>query len=453
MTNANANANDNAPRGINLYTWNESEYVSQSYTTLVALKTAVNEANGNADAANNAANKAADAALVTEAFNRHKDCGKELYSGNEGANWTDEICINIYKYYMFDNDGQNRSPQDLDKHIKANLNVNGYHILGNDSVELNEENFVEKLAKLTPDEFKRCMIDISGFMLNQLLLGGKYDTLDDVKEALNLELNNSNKTEEIKNVILKQFQYKIKQATSGSNNVRSNNVRSNIVRSNKQRMLLGDDENSTVVSFAANMNRLKGVLGDESEDLKNEIKNAIEYINNECITDKTLKLNFFNCNIVNDLDPTPTPTLKDDQISLKALTEKLKTVFNSNEVNTNILILLNGNPGVIENKVNFLSKNKDEISVKRDIINKIISNNISSSKIKIEMDKFMEQSVKQIARLYNKPSGSVGGSKKRSRPNKRVKTKKAKAKAKATRKKQNKRLKKNKTLKKKNRRV
>jgi hypothetical protein len=446
MTNANANAN--ATRGINLYTWNGAEYGHQSYTELDALKTAVNVANGNADEA-----------LVTEAFNRHKDCGKDLYSENEeGANWTDEICINIYKYYMFDNDDdQSNDPQDLDKHIKANLKVNGYHILGNDMVELNQGNFVSELAKLTPDEFKRCMIDISGFMLNQLLLGGthNYNTLDDVKEALEEALvNNSNKTEEIKNDILNQFQDKIKQATSGSNNNRSNNV-----RSDKQRRLLGDDENSTVVSFAANMNRLKGVLGEGSEgsdgskkrDLKSEIKNAIEYINekNNCIEDKTLKLNFFNCNIVDDLDTT------DDQISLKALTEELNQVFNSNEVKTseltNILIILNGNPGLITNTNN--NEYRNTFNVIDKIKNAIAGGNTGLfSKIQIQMDKFMSGRVKQIARLYNSfPNikNPSGGSKKRSRPNKRVKTKKAKA----TRKKQNKRLKKNKTLKKKNRRA
>ena len=40
MTNANANA----PRGINLYTWDGAEYGHKSYTDLDALKNAVTEA-------------------------------------------------------------------------------------------------------------------------------------------------------------------------------------------------------------------------------------------------------------------------------------------------------------------------------------------------------------------------------------------------------------------------
>jgi len=452
--------NDNAPRGIKLYTWDgaKSEYVpNNTKQDIEYLKKAVNEAKakGNANndaknAANNVAKGNADEALVTKAFEKHTACGKELYSEKEEANWTDEICINIYKYYMFDNDDdQNKRPQDLDKHIKANLKVNGYHILGNDMVELNQGNFVEKLAKLTPDEFKRCMIDISGFMLNQLLLGGKYDTLDDVKEALDNQLGNNDDKENI----LKQFQYKIKQATSGSKNNRSNKG-----RSDKQRMLLGDDENSTVVSFAANMNRLKGVLGDESEEsegLKGEIKNAIKYINNKCITDKTLKLNFFNCNIVNG---NSNNVVSENQISLKALTEKLNQVLGgvdkSNLTNlTNILIILNGNPGLITNTNNNEYRNTFNVIDKIKIAIAGETNTELMFKIQIQMDKFMSGRVRQMANVYNSLSGSVGGSKKRSRPNKRVKTKKAKAKAKATRKKQNKRLKKNKTLKKKNRRA
>ncbi len=289
-------------------------------------------------------------------------------------------------------------------------------------------------------------------MLNQLLLGGihNYTTLKDVENALREELvNNSNKNEEIKNDILNQFQQKIQQATNQS---ASNNELSNIVRSNKQRKLLGDDENSTVVSFAANSLELKKALNKNSEspegtrDLENEIKNAIDYISNDCIEDKILKLNFFNCNIVT------TTTPPDDQISLTKLTEELNQVFNSSDVDTSylkeILIILNGNPGVIPDN----NKNINEYLFIDDVIigikNAIAGeNNSLKSIIEIKMDKFM--SVKQLARLYNNTKG--GGSKKRSRPNKRVKTKKAKAKV--TRKKQNKRLKKNKTLKKKNRRA
>ncbi len=445
--------NANVPSGINLYKWEKEEeeeeaydYKPTPYQTEDKLITAVKEAKG--DDLNEA-----DKELVKKAFDRYNDCGNQLYSGNEeGANWTDEICINIYKYYMFDNNAPNRPPEDLDEHIKANLKVNGYHILGNDSVELNEENFVEKLAGLNTNEFKRCMIDISGFMLNQLLLGGihNYTTLKDVENALREELvNNSNKNEEIKNDILNQFQQKIQQATNQS---ASNNELSNIVRSNKQRKLLGDDENSTVVSFAANSLELKKALNKNSEspegtrDLENEIKNAIDYISNDCIEDKILKLNFFNCNIVT------TTTPPDDQISLTKLTEELNQVFNSSDVDTSylkeILIILNGNPGVIPDN----NKNINEYLFIDDVIigikNAIAGeNNSLKSIIEIKMDKFM--SVKQLARLYNNTKG--GGSKKRSRPNKRVKTKKAKAKV--TRKKQNKRLKKNKTLKKKNRRA
>ena len=111
---------------------------------------------------------------------------------------------------------------------------------------------------------------------------------------------------------------------------------------------------------------------------------------------------------------------------------------------------MNGNPGIITNKN---KNNNDYLEEKDFIINEIAGEN-NSLKSKIQMDEFMDGRVKQMANVYNyvpiikNPSG---GSKKRSRPNKRVKTKKAKAKA--TRKKQNKLLKKNKTLKKKNRRA
>lgn len=420
----NPNANANAPRGINLYKWDGTDYNPTPYQSPDDLKAAVEEAKG--DDLNEA-----DKELVTEAFERHGECNKELNSNN----WTDEICINIYKYYMFDNNDPNSRPKDLDKHIKANLKVNGYHILGNDRVELNEANFVEKLADLTSDEFKRCMIDISGFMLNQLLLGENYETLEDVKNALGEKLENNDD----KDNILEQFQKKIEQATNQS---------PYNVRSDKQRILLGDDENSTVVSFAANSVALKEALNDE---LKNEINNAIKYISEDCIKDKTLKLNFFSCNIVNDLDQNT--SAQADQISLTKLTDKLNQVFNSDDVDTseltNILIILNGNPGVITDKNKNNNNNEYLKNIALNIKDAIAGENGRLKlQIQIKMDKFMRGRVRQMANVYNSLSG---GSKKRSRPNKRVKTKKAKAKA--TRKKQNNRLKKNKTLKKKNRRA
>ena len=111
---------------------------------------------------------------------------------------------------------------------------------------------------------------------------------------------------------------------------------------------------------------------------------------------------------------------------------------------------MNGNPGIITNKN---KNNNDYLEEKDFIINEIAGeNNRLMLQIQIQMDKFMRGRVQQMANAINsfeKPTSTSGGSKKRSRPNKRVKTKKAKV----TRKKQNKRLKKNKTLKKKNRRV
>ena len=111
---------------------------------------------------------------------------------------------------------------------------------------------------------------------------------------------------------------------------------------------------------------------------------------------------------------------------------------------------MNGNPGIITNKN---KNNNDYLEEKDFIINEIAGEN-NRLMLQIQMDKFMRGRVRQMANAINsfeKPTSTSGGSKKRSRPNKRVKTKKAKAKA--TRKKQNKLLKKNKTLKKKNRRA
>jgi hypothetical protein len=440
----NANANTNAQRGIKLYTWNGTDYSPTLYKTKDELQDAVKKAKGDDF------DIIYDMKLITEVFNKY-NCLYPYNTNNLNQNFygeestaDDEITANnfeisVLKYYISEKKYNNSI--EFNNYIKENITSNNYYLLDKESEKIDPRDFLKRYNSNVLNNFEQSK--------NNEQPRIKEDTgFGFMKNSIISKIFDNNKNNN-KDTLLSKYTKLI-----------------NIFNSNNETpFFYGDGEKSTVVNYNSNPEQLsEGLkLGDVGDSFKKEVTTAVELLNKEIKkyrdcnynledNDRTLKLNFFNCNIVNDID-IDNVVVNENRISLNKLMKELNNVFNptvdeTDVVDTselaNILIILNGNPGVIPDNNN---NNLETIASK--IKNKIDGKNVSSSKIEIEMDKYMDGRVKHLARLYNNTKG--GGSKKRSRPNKRVKTKKAKAKA--TRKKQNKRLKKNKTLKKKNRRA